>query len=63
MNRIDEDLTNKIKSWTVEKEDIEPLFEHIEDPLIPTEKEAEFLKMAREQNIDLNQVIKDYSKK
>lgn len=63
MKRIDEDLTKKIKSWTVGIEDIEPLFQHIEDPLIPTEKEIELLRALREPNADPRRIIKDFLKK
>ena len=63
MKRIDEDLTKKIKNWTVGKEDIEPLFQHIEDPLIPTEKEIELLRALREPNADPQRIIKDFLKK
>lgn len=63
MNRIGEDLTSKIKNWTVERKDTEPLLENINVSLVPTENEIELLKMLRRQNVNLEDVMKHLSNK
>ncbi len=71
IKEIDDDLTKKIKDWTVEKKDIEPLFSDVmpylesseEDQysVIPYKEENDLLKFIRKNNIAPQDVI-DYLK-
>lgn len=49
---INEDLYEKIKDWTVEKRDIEPLFKRSTTDFVLTESEKRLVLLLREKNID-----------
>lgn len=60
---IAEDLYNKIYDWSVERDDIEPLFEQFstKEDVHLSEKEKEIIQMIRDKKIDLDVVKKALS--
>ncbi len=58
-DRIDKNLSTKIKNWTVIKEDIEPFFESKKYPMLVTENEARLLMMIRKKYIDPCKIMED----